>query len=135
MQQLHNQLDDVTHRIEILKAENTMPKRLEVVSLGEFPVPVQDRRMKIATMSGGATGGVAFGLMVLGGLVRRRYNHSAELTEDFFPRTPFVAAIPDIDVSGNVQGAGKMPGAMHPSSAQGAQAKCQCLCDYQRRRR
>ena len=96
MQQLMSQLEDVNRRIEILKAESAMPKRFEVVSVGEFAVPIQDMRIKVAGASAGAAGLLALALMLVSGLIRRRYNFCAELTEDFSPRTPFVAAIPEL---------------------------------------
>ena len=104
MQQLQSQLEDVNHRIEILKAENTMPKRFEVVSAGQLAVPVEDKRIKVSAMSAGVSGFVACILMIASGLIRRRYNFCAEITEDFSQRTPFVAVIPELDAGDNAQG-------------------------------
>jgi Mrp family chromosome partitioning ATPase len=103
LQQLKSELDDMNRRIEVLKTEASMPKRLEIVSIGEFPVAVQDRRIKMSAVCGAGAGFLPLGLMVLAGLLRRSYTYCAEITEDFATRTPFVAAIPDVDVDDDVQ--------------------------------
>src|SRR4051794_17853028 len=73
-----------------------MPKRFEVVSNGDFPVVVPDRRIKTTAVGGMLGGSIAIGAMVIAGLCRRRYRFCAEVTEDMAGRGRFVAAIPQV---------------------------------------
>jgi Mrp family chromosome partitioning ATPase/capsular polysaccharide biosynthesis protein len=99
MQQMQNNLDDVNRRVEILKTEAAMPKRFEVVSLGNFPVSVPGRQMKWTAVGGGLGSGLLAGIMVLTGLYRRRYNFCADVIESLAEKMPFVAAVPNLDLT------------------------------------
>jgi Mrp family chromosome partitioning ATPase/glycosyltransferase involved in cell wall biosynthesis len=99
MQQIQNNLDDANHRIDVLKAEMAMPKRFEIVSLGNIPVAVPGRQIKWTAFSGGLGVGLVLGIMVLIGLYRPRYNLCSDVTENFASKMRFVVAVPDLDAS------------------------------------
>ncbi len=94
--QLRREIDDVSQRIEILKTEAAMPKRFEVVTNGDFPVAVPDRRIKTAAVGGVGGAAVAVLVMVIAGLLRREYNYCADVVDDLANYSPYVAAIPEL---------------------------------------
>jgi Mrp family chromosome partitioning ATPase len=97
MQQIQNQLDDADRRIDVLKTEAAMPKRLEVVTTGDFPVSVPGRQIKATLAAGTAGASLTVAFMVATGLLRRRYKYCSEITEALAEKTRFVAALPRLD--------------------------------------
>jgi Mrp family chromosome partitioning ATPase len=98
-EQLQSALQDVDRRIEVLKAEAAMPKRFEVVSRGDLPAAIAGRQIKIAACAGMMCGWLPVGIIALTGLVRRRLNRCADVTDDLGQRARFIAAIPYLEAT------------------------------------
>jgi Mrp family chromosome partitioning ATPase len=103
MQQLQAELDDADRRIEVLKVEAAMPKRLEVVSTGDYPIPVPSRQLKATGFGAAAGAGLVFGIMVLAGMFRRQYKYCSEITDSLSAKARFIAALPNLDPHDELQ--------------------------------
>jgi protein-tyrosine kinase len=103
MQQAQSDLDDANRRIEVLKVEAAMPKRLEIVSTGDFPLPVPSRQIKVTTFGAASGSGFAIAIMVVAGLFRRRYKYCSEIAETLSAQARFIAALPYLNPDDDLQ--------------------------------
>jgi Mrp family chromosome partitioning ATPase/glycosyltransferase involved in cell wall biosynthesis len=97
MQLLQNDLDDVSRRIAVLQTESAMPKRFEIVSLGNLPVPMPNRQIKWTATGGGLGGSLVLGTMILIGSYRRRYTVCADVSDSLASKVRFVVAVPELE--------------------------------------
>lgn len=98
---IRQQLTDTNSRIDALATEASAGSRLMVVSGGNRPMTAMlDNRMKMAAVCSLAGAMLPSSLMVLAGLLRRRYRSGEELAEDLAHHVPFVAVLPDVQGPG-----------------------------------
>ncbi|HEY1922506.1 MAG TPA: division plane positioning ATPase MipZ, partial [Tepidisphaeraceae bacterium] len=99
VQQATEELDRVNRRIEALKTEEAMPKRFEIVDIGDLPVHLPNKQIKWTISGAGAGVGLVLGIMVLLGMSNRRYRVCAEVIETMGRRVRFVTAVPNLGTS------------------------------------
>jgi len=91
---MNRDLADVTQHMQTLQVEAGLSGRLNVITTGEVPTaPFQDRRIQLAGVGGAGGAAVPVGLLVLMGLMGRRYRYSDE-TSDLSSRLPLLGILP-----------------------------------------
>jgi capsular exopolysaccharide synthesis family protein len=92
---LEKELDDVTHRVEVMRVESGVSGRLTILANGETPIaPLQDRRPMFAAAGGLLGGLLPAGMIVLMGMARTRYRYCDEIENDMAQQIPVLGMLP-----------------------------------------
>lgn len=92
---VHDELNETIRRIETLRLENTVGKRVAVIARGEVPVvPFSDSRMKMAVIAGGAGAALPVGVLILLGLLGQTYRFSTDAEDTASEAVPLLGILP-----------------------------------------
>ncbi|HEX8522074.1 MAG TPA: AAA family ATPase [Tepidisphaeraceae bacterium] len=79
---VRDSLNETIRRVETLRMEGNVGRRVAVISSGEVPVsPFSDSRLKYAAVGGAAGAALPVGLLILLGLIGRTYRFSTDAEE------------------------------------------------------
>jgi Mrp family chromosome partitioning ATPase len=97
---LRDELESLSKRIEVLRAEGSMGGRLTTISTGEIPLsPDKDRRIPIAAGAAGAGMCLPVGLVLLASLAKRKYRYSDDAHGDASSKFPLLGILPELDLN------------------------------------